>query len=321
MRVFVAGATGAVGRQLVPVLTKAGHAVTGMTRTSEKARWLRELGAKPVVCDALDAKAVAQVVENEKPDVIVHELTALSGSTDLRNFGKTLATSNNLRTVGTDHLLAAARRSGVRRFIAQSFCGWPYARTAGPVKTENDPLDPNPPQEMQPALSAIKYLEKTVVDAAPIEGVVLRYGAFYGEDTGVFDGSFLEQIRRRRVPLIGGGTAWWSFINTADAAEATALAVARGRSGIYNIVDDDPAPVAEWLPAVADMAGAKAPLRLPSWLARILAGEHLVVMMTESRAGSNAKAKRELGWSPTHPSWRQGFAEIIQRGRSSLKVA
>jgi nucleoside-diphosphate-sugar epimerase len=314
MRVLVAGATGAIGRQLVPVLVKAGHAVTGLMRSPRNAQWVRELGAKPIVCDALDVNAVAQAVTEAGPDTVVHELTALSGATDLRKLGKFFAISNELRTKGTDNLLAAAQRVGVRRFIAQSFCGWPYARTGAPVKSEGDPLDPNPPEELRATLHAIKYLEKEVISAAPIEGVVLRYGIFYGENTGIFDGGFLEQIRRRRVPLIGHGTAWWSFINTADAAEATALAVERGQPGIYNIVDDDPAQVAEWLPALAAMAGAKAPIHVPSFIARYLAGEHLVVMMTESCAGSNAKAKRELGWNPSHPSWRQGFAEIIQRG-------
>jgi 2-alkyl-3-oxoalkanoate reductase len=255
MHIFVAGATGAVGRRLVPALIKAGHVVTGLTRTSKKARWLGELGAKPMICDALDEKAVLQAVEDAKPDVIVHELTALSGSSDLRKFGKAFAASNDLRTVGTDNLLAAARRVGVGRFIAQSYCGWPYARTGGHVKSEDDPLDPNPPEEMRRTLDAIRYLEKTVVGATPLEGVVLRYGAFYGEDTGL---------------------------------------------------------LAEWLPALAELAGAKAPLHVPSWIARFLAGEHLVVMMTESRAGSNAKAKRELGWHPRYSSWRQGFAEVVR---------
>lgn len=312
MRIFVAGATGAVGRQLVPALLKAGHVVSGLTRTSKRATWLQELGAKPMICDALDKKAVLQAVEDAKPDVIVHELTALSGSSDLRKFGKAFAVSNDLRTVGTDNLLAAARRVGVGRFIAQSYCGWPYARTGGHVKSEDDPLDPNPPEEMRRTLDAIRYLEMTVVGAAPIEGVVLRYGAFYGEDTGLFDSGFLEQIHRRRVPLIGCGTAWWSFINMVDVADATALAVERGQPGVYNIVDDDPAPVAEWLPALAELAGAKAPLHVPSWIARFLAGEHLVVMMTKSRAGSNAKAKRELGWHPRYATWRQGFAEVVR---------
>jgi nucleoside-diphosphate-sugar epimerase len=311
MRIFVAGATGAVGRALVPQLVRAGHSVTGLTRSPEKAVLLRELGAGPAVADALDERAVRTAVEAARPDVIVHELTDLKGALDLRRFDRSFANSNRLRTVGTDHLLAAARDFGVKRFVAQSFCGWPYARDGGSVKSEDDPLDPDPPREMRRTLDAIRRLERTVTASAAPTGVVLRYGGFYGPGTGALDAMTIERIRKRRVPLIGGGTAWWSFIHVEDAAEATALAVERG-SGIYNIVDDEPAPVHEWLPALAAMLGAKPPLRVPAWLARLVAGEHLVVMMTESRAGSNAKAKRELGWQPRHPSWRQGFADIIR---------
>ncbi|QKC83588.1 NAD(P)-dependent oxidoreductase [Mesorhizobium sp. NZP2077] len=311
MRIFVAGATGAVGRSLVPLLIGKGHSVVGLTRTPAKTGLLRELGAKPVVADALDQKAVYAAVIAARPDVIVHELTDLKGASDLRHFDRAFAGSNRLRTLGTDHLLAAARDCGVKRMIAQSFCGWPYARVGGYVKTEDDPLDDNPPQEHRGTFDAIRYLEHAVTTTPKITGVVLRYGGFYGPDTGVFDPSTIEQIRKRRMPLIGGGTAWWSFLHIADAAEATALAVERG-DGIYNIVDDDPAPVHDWLPDLATMLGAKPPFRVPAWLGRLAAGEHIVVMMTESRAGSNAKAKRELGWSPRYPSWRQGFAEITQ---------
>ncbi|TPN29057.1 NAD(P)-dependent oxidoreductase [Mesorhizobium sp. B2-3-3] len=311
MRIFVAGATGAVGRRLVPRLVHSGHTVVGLTRTAAKADIVRELGAEPVVADALDERAIHAAVKTARPDVIVHELTDLAGASDLRRFDRAFASSNRLRTAGTDHLLAAARACGVKRMVAQSFCGWPYARSGAPVKSEDDPLDPNPPKEQRRTLDAIRYLERSVATSAAPEGVVLRYGAFYGPDTGMFDAAMIEQIRKRRVPLIGGGSAWWSFVHVDDAAQATTLAVERG-SGIYNIVDDDPAPVHEWLPTVAAMLGAKAPFHVPAWLARLAAGDHLVVMMTESRAGSNARAKSELGWRPRHASWREGFAEIVR---------
>jgi nucleoside-diphosphate-sugar epimerase len=309
MRIFVAGATGAVGTCLVPRLVRAGHAVTALTRTPAKAGFLQELGAEPAVADALDAKSIHAAIEAARPDVIVHELTDLKGGADLRRFDRTFATSNLLRTAGTDHLLAAARDCGVKRMVAQSFCGWPYAQGRGNVKSEEDPLDPDPPRGMRCTLDAIRHLERVVTASTAPEGVVLRYGGFYGPDTGVFDADLIGQIRRRRVPVIGGGTAWWSFVHVDDAAKATALAIERG-SGVYNIVDDDPAPVREWLPALAAMLGAKPPLRVPAWIARIAAGEPLVAMMIRARAGSNAKAKRELEWWPRHASWRQGFAEI-----------
>ena len=312
MRIFVAGATGAVGRRLVPRLVRAGHIVTGLTHTPSKSGYLRELGAEPVVADALDERSILAAVGAAHPDVIVHELTDLKGASDLRKFDRVFANSNRLRTTGTDYLLSAARFCGARRMVVQSFCGWPYARIGGHVKSEEDPLDPTPPQELRRALDAIRHLERVVTTSGAPEGIVLRYGAFYGPDTGMFDAALVEQIRKRRVPLIGGGAAWWSFLHVDDAAEATALAVEHG-SGVYNIVDDDPAPVREWLPAAAAMLGAKPPFRVPAWFARLAAGEHLVIMMTESRAGSNAKAKRELNWRPLYPSWRQGFAEIVQR--------
>jgi nucleoside-diphosphate-sugar epimerase len=312
MRIFVAGATGAIGRRLVPRLARAGHTVIGLTRTPAKAAMLRELGAEPVIADALDERALRAAVAAARPDAIVHELTDLTGASDLRKFDRTFATSNLLRTSGTDHLLAAARDAGVTRFVAQSYCGWPYARSGGTVKSETDPLDPNPPKELQRSLDAIRYLENAVTNTPGIGGVALRYGSFYGNDTGMFDAGFIQEIRKRHVPLIGKGGAWWSFLHVNDAAEATVAAIERG-SGVYNIVDDEPAPVRDWLPALADMLGAKPPIHVPAWLARLVAGEHLVVMMTESRAGSNAKAKSELGWHPQHPSWRDGFAEIIRR--------
>jgi len=309
MRILVAGATGAIGSRLVPKLVRAGHAVTGLTRSAGKADLVKSMGAEPAIADALDPQAVHDAVAAARPDVIVHELTDLKGETDLRRFDRAFANSNRLRTVGTDNLLVAARENGVKRIVAQSFCGWPYARIGGSVKSEEDALDPNPPAEQRRTLDAIRHLEHAVTTAPGLVGVVLRYGGFYGPGTGIFDPSMIDQIRRRQMPVIGGGTAWWSFVHIDDAAEATALAVEQG-SGIYNIVDDDPAPVRTWLPALAAMLGAKPPFRLPGWIARLIAGDHLVAMMTESRAGSNAKAKAELGWQPRYASWRQGFAGL-----------
>jgi nucleoside-diphosphate-sugar epimerase len=311
MRIFVAGATGAVGRRLVPRLVDSGHSVVGLTRTPAKTGLLRELGAEPVVADALDGTVIRAAVVAARPDVIVHQLTDLKGASDLRKFDHVFASSNRLRTTGTDHLLAAARECGVERMVAQSFCGWPYARVGGHVKAEGDPLDQDPPQALRGTLDAIRHLERAVTTTPGIAGVALRYGGFYGPGTGVFDPSMIDRIRKRHMPVIGGGTAWWSFLHIDDAAEATALAVTRG-AGIYNIVDDDPAPVHDWLDEIAAMLRAKPPFRVPAWFGRLAAGQHIVVMMTESRAGSNAKAKRELGWSPRYPSWRRGFAEIIQ---------
>ncbi len=312
MRIFVAGATGAVGCRLVPRLVREGHVVTGLTHTPSNAGFVQELGAEPIVADALDREAIHAAVSAARPDVIVHELTDLKDASDLRKFERTFASSNRLRIEGTDYLLAAARDCGVKRMVAQSFCGWPYARIGGHVKSEEEPLDPNPPEQQRSTLDAIRHLERAVSTSAAPEGVVLRYGAFYGPNTGLFEATQIAQIRKRHVPMIGDGAAWWSFLHIDDAAEATALAVMHG-AGVYNIVDDDPAPVREWLPAMAAILRAKPPFRVPAWLARLAAGEHLVAMMTESRAGSNAKAKRELGWRPRHPSWRQGFAEIAQQ--------
>lgn len=316
MRIFVAGATGAVGRRLVPALISTGHSVVGLTRSPGKAESIRALGAEAVVADGLDAEAIHAAIMSSRPDVIVHEMTDLKDASDLRAFDRSFAVSNRLRTEGTDHLLAAAKDAGVGRIVAQSFCGWPYARIGGMVKSEDDPLDPDPPQEFRRTLDAIEHLEGAVTTSTAFEGIVLRYGAFYGDDTGLFDGPFVDQVRRRRTPIIGDGNGWWSFLHIDDAAQATALAIERGRPGqIYNIVDDEPAPVREWLPALARSLGAKPPFHVPAWIGRIVAGEHLVAMMTQQRAGSNAKAKRELGWQPAHPSWRQGFAEVVEHRR------
>ncbi len=322
MRVLVAGATGAVGRHLLARLVAAGHQVVGTTRNARKVDLVRRHGGEPIVMDGLDARSVRSAVESAKPDAIIHEMTDLAGVSDLRRFDRTFAVSNRLRTEGTDHLIAAARGAGVKRFVAQSFCGWPYARVGGPVKSEDDPLDPNPPAELRRSLDAIRHLEQAVTQARGLDGIVLRYGGFYGPDTGVFDGAFVEQIARRRTPLIGDGNGWWSFLHVEDAAAATVLALERGEPGqIYNIVDDEPAPVRAWLPALAGMLGARPPRHVPAWLARLIAGEHLVVMMTQQRAGSNAKARRALDWQPAHPSWRQGFAELARRRGEVAKAA
>jgi nucleoside-diphosphate-sugar epimerase len=308
MRIFVAGATGALGRRLVPLLVGGGHQVTAMTRSPGKAAGLRAAGAEPVVADALDRDAVLLAVAAARPEVVVHQLTDLATTTNLRKFDAGFAATNRLRTEATDHLLTAARAAGTRRFVAQSFAGWPFARIGGPVKTEDDPLDPVPPAELRRTLDAIRQLEAAVLGAEGIEGVVLRYGGFYGPGTSAGAGGYmLDDLRRRRFPIVGAGTGVWSFIHIDDAAAATAAAVERGAPGIYQIVDDDPAPVSDWLPALAAAAGAKPPRRVPAWLARLLGGEHGVVLMTEVRGASNAKAKRELGWTPAYRSWRQGF--------------
>ncbi|WP_152186392.1 NAD-dependent epimerase/dehydratase family protein [Segeticoccus rhizosphaerae] len=307
MRILVAGATGAIGRQLVPRLVTAGHEVHGMTRSESKQDLLRGLGAVPVVADALDPDQVAEAVGRARPEVIVHELTAIGGL-DLRQMDRSFAATNRLRTEGTDNLLSAGQAVGVRRFVAQSYFA-AYARTGGPVKNEEDAVDPSPAREMRETVAAILHLEEAVLGAQWTQGIVLRYGGFYGPGTSLAPGGDqTEMVRKRRFPLVGDGAGVWSFIHVADAADATAAAVERGTRGIYNIVDDEPAPVAEWLPALAQTLGAKAPMRVPRFVGRLFAGETGVVMMTELRGASNAKAKRELVWRPAHPSWRQGFA-------------
>jgi nucleoside-diphosphate-sugar epimerase len=309
LRVLVAGATGAIGKQLLPRLVENGHEVVGMTRSPGKAELVRELGAEPVVADALAREQVARAVAEAKPEAIVHELTALSGSLDVRHFEREFEPTNRLRTEGTDHLLAAARATGVRRFLAQSFAGWPYARSGAPVKDEADQLDPEPLAPMRGTLEAIRHVEEAVAGAEWTEGIVLRYGGFYGPHTSMAPGGqTTEMIRKRKFPIVGNGEGIWSFVHIADAAEATVAALERGRPGIYNVVDDEPAAVRDWLPAMASALGAKPPRRVPRWLGRLMAGEAVVAMMTEIRGASNAKAKRELGWQPRFPSWRDGIA-------------
>jgi nucleoside-diphosphate-sugar epimerase len=307
MRVLVAGATGVMGTQLVPRLVGAGHEVFAMTRRESGKDRVEQLGAVPVVADALDRRQVEAAVGAVAPEVIIHQLTAI-GHIDTRNFERSFAATDRLRIEGTDNLLAAALAAGVRRFVAQSNGAFTYARTGGPVKTEHDPLDPAPIGPMASMIAAVKHLERAVLGADWTEGIVLRYGAFYGPGTSMAPGSEqLEMIRKRKFPVVGDGGGVWSFIHIADAAEATVAAVEHGARGVYNIVDDDPAPVAEWLPELAAKLGAKKPMRVPRFVGRLAAGQAGVVLMTELRGASNAKAKRELGWHPAHPTWRQGL--------------
>jgi nucleoside-diphosphate-sugar epimerase len=312
MKVFVAGATGALGKQLVPLLVAKGHDVTGMTRSDAKRDLVRSLGARPVVADALDPDAVARAVAEAEPEVIVHQLTALSGEFDFRHIDRFFTQTNRLRTEGTDHLLAAGRAVGAHRFVAQSYAGpQAFARDNGLVKSESDPLDPDPPEAMRALIGAIRHLEEAVTAIDWGEGVVLRYGGFYGPGTSVSsdpEAVMSDAIRKRRFPVIGAGEGFWSFIQIEDAAAATVAAVEHGTRGIYHVVDDDPAPAREWMPVLASELHAKPPRHFPRWLARLVAGEAATVMMTEGRGASNAKAKRELGWQPRYASWRQGFA-------------
>ena len=307
MRVFVTGATGALGRHLVPALVAAGHEVIATTRTPSKAGRLREVGAEPVVVDGLDREAVIAAVRAAVPEVIVHEMTALAGMRSFRNPDKLFAATNELRTRGTDNLLAAAAEAGTRRVIAQSYAGAGPDKRPGPVKTEDDPLDSRPIPSTAQGLAAIRHVEEVVPAGAP-EGIVLRYGGFYGPGASE---PLLDLVRKRRVPVIGGGTGIWSFIEITDAAAATLAAVERGAPGVYNVADDDPAPVADWLPYLARVAGAKPPLRLPAWLGRLLAGDFVVAQMTSARGSSNMKARKELDWEPRYASWREGFRAWI----------
>jgi nucleoside-diphosphate-sugar epimerase len=312
MKVFVAGATGAIGKQLVPLLVANGHDVVGMTRTEAKRDQLRRLGAQPVVADALDADAVGRAVGEAEPDVIVHQLTAIPPAVDMRRFDREFALTNRLRREGTDHLLSAGRAVGVKRVVAQSNAGVPYARTGGPVKAEDAPLDQDPPAVMREGLDAIRHLEAAVTGAPWTEGLALRYGWFYGPGTSIAldpPGSQIELLRKRQLPIVGRGTGVWSFIHIEDAATATLAAVEGGSAGVYNVVDDEPAPVSDWLPALAAAVGAKRPMRVPRWVGRLAAGETAVMAMTELRGAANDKAKRGLGWQLRYPSWRQGFVE------------
>ena len=312
MKVFVTGATGAIGRPLIQQLVAAGHDVVGSTRSGRRAPLIEEAGARAAVLDVLDADAVGQAVSEAQPDAIIHEATALAGSLDMRHFDRSFALTNRLRTEGTSHLLSAARAVGAQRFIAQSFAGWPFERTGGPVKTEDAPLDPDPPKAVRTTLDAIAQQERAVTGAQWLEGIALRYGGFYGPGTSMQvdpPGEQTEMILKRKLPIVGSGGGLWSLIHVADAASATVAALERGNRGVYHVVDDEPARAADLIPGIAELLGAKPPFSVPRWLGRLLAGEAAVVMMTELRGASNEKAKRELGWQPRYPSWRQGFAQ------------
>jgi 2-alkyl-3-oxoalkanoate reductase len=304
MRVLVVGASGAIGSRLVPQLIERGDEVIGSARSPDKAERLRGLGAEAVVLDALDARAVREAVAAARPDAIVHQATALTGLSDLKHFDRSFAQTNRLRTEATDNLLAAARETGVRRFVAQSFATYGrYAREGGPVKSEDDPLDTTPVPAMRETMAAADYLDKAVTGAG---GIALRYGAFYGDP---HDG-LVEAVRARKFPVVGDGAGVWSFIHLDDAAAATILALEHDSPAVFNIVDDEPSPTGEWLPALARILGSKPPRHVPAWLAGLIAGEAAVMMATEARGASNAKAKRELGWTLRYPSWRQGFADV-----------
>lgn len=313
MKTFIAGSTGAIGQSLVPYLIEKGHEVVALVRTPQKGKLVEALGAKVAVADALDKEELTAAIRRAQPEVIIHQLTALAGATgNFKRFDEEFALTNRFRTEVTDTLLAAARLVGARRFIAQSFCGWPFAREGGPLKTEEDPLDPNPPASFSQSLAAIRYLEQTVRQASDVEALALRYGFLYGPGTGMAqDGAMVELVRKRQIPLVGDGAGMWSFIHIQDVAHATAAAMSCGAPGIYNVVDDEPAPVSTWLPYLAEVLGARPPRRVPVWLARFLIGEGGVSMMTKIRGGSNAKARREFGWQPLYPTWRQGFAEEL----------
>jgi 2-alkyl-3-oxoalkanoate reductase len=316
MRVFVAGGTGVIGQYLVPGLITAGHEVTASTRSALKANQIKGQGATPVIVDGLDREAVLKAVTAAQPEVIIHQMTSLASLRSLRNFDKTFAVTNELRSNGTDYLLEAAQRAGTRRFIAQSFIGWNNAMSGSQVKTEDDPLNPHPPARTVRSMAALKHLEEAVPKAVP-EGLVLRYGLLYGH--GASD-PMLEAVRKRQMPVIGGGAGLWSWTEVTDAATATVAAVTRGAPGIYNVVDSEPAPVAQWLPYLASSLGVRPPMRAPAWLGRLLGGEMVVAWMTQGRGASNAKAQRELGWTPAYPSWRDGFpvwAETFKSGRAA----
>jgi nucleoside-diphosphate-sugar epimerase len=310
MRVFVAGASGVLGSRLVAQLIDAGHEVIGTYHSPRSAELLRRLGAKPVRVDLLDAGAVREAVLTNNPDAIVHEATALANAKFGRSLDKTFVVTNQLRTNGTDALLAAAREARVRRFVAQSFAPYQYARQGGLIKTENDPVDPTPPPHTQQTYAAMAYLEKAVTDFG---GIVLRYGGFYG----AANDALIGPVRKRLMPIIGDGGGMFPWIHLDDAAAATVLALEHDGPAIYNIVDDDPAPMREWLPVLAQALRAKPPRRVPVWLARLVAGKAMAVLATEARGASNAKARRELGWAPRYASWRDGFPAAY----SALAVA
>jgi nucleoside-diphosphate-sugar epimerase len=308
MRVMVAGATGALGKALVPQLVAAGHEVAGTTRSEAHKDAVAAAGAKPIVMDGLDYKSVLSAMQEALPDVVIHQLTSLKGAGDLKRFDKEFAATNRLRTEGTDHLLAAMRQVGAPRMVAQSYTGWPNERRGTWVKSELDPLDDHPTKQSRQTHAAIRYVEDTVLSAEGIAGVVLRYGTFYGPGTGLArGGDLVDLIQKRKLPVVGGGAGVWSFVHIEDAAAATVLATARGATGVYNVVDDEPAAVSVWLPHLAAAVGAKPPRHIPTWLAKPMIGEHGISVMTQSRGSSNDKAKSDLDWTLRYPTWREGF--------------
>jgi nucleoside-diphosphate-sugar epimerase len=309
MRVLVAGAGGAVGQQLIPLLTRAGHTVGALLRSESKRDVLLAMGTAPFFADALDPSAVQDIVETFRPDAIINQLTAIPQVIDLAHFDREFALTNRLRTEGTDNLIAAAKKVNVKRFVAQGFAGSPYARTGSGVKTEEDPFDPDPPMQFRATFAALRHLESSVLGNFPESGIVLRYGWFYGPRTSLAkNGPTAQAARKRMLPIVAGGTGLWSFLHIEDAASA-ALAALEGKAGIYNIADDEPALVRDWVSMLAELVGAKPPFHVPAWIARRLIGDHGVAMMRDNRGISNGKAKRELGWSPRHPNWRDGFAK------------
>ncbi|MEA2764188.1 MAG: hypothetical protein QOK07_592 [Gemmatimonadaceae bacterium] len=310
MRVLVTGGTGAIGKFLLPLLLEGKHEVTALTRSVTKAPELEDNGVTAVIVDPLDKPRLTAAVRRAEPDVIIHQLTSITSVGNFRKLDQEFALTNRFRTEVTDTLLAAARTIGTRRFIAQSYCGWPYAKTGGPVKTEEDPLDPKPPESFTNTLNAIRYLEDKVGSTTFLEALALRYGMFYGPGTAIGKGgAILKLAKKRRFPIVGGGGGVWSFIHILDAARATVAAISRGAPGVYNIVDDEPATVATWLPALAKAVEGKSPYRIPHWLGELTIGKAGVSIMTQIRGCSNAKAKRELNWTPLYPSWRIGFAD------------
>jgi nucleoside-diphosphate-sugar epimerase len=313
MRVFLAGGTGAIGRRLIPQLIARGHEVTATTRDPDKAELLFTLGATPVLMDGLDDAAVGAAVAKAQPEAIIHEMTALSGTPDFKHFDRWFAQTNRLRTEGTEHLLAAAKASGVRRFVAQSYTGWTNARDGGLVKTEADPFDPKPAPVQRETLAAIRFVEEAVT-SAPLDGIVLRYGNLYGPGASE---AMVEIVRGRKMPIVGNGAGVWSWLHVDDGAAATVAAVEGTQCGIFNIADDEPAAVSEWLPFLAEAVGARRPMRVPAWLAKFAIGDAGVLLMTVGRGSSNEKAKRELGWRPVWSSWREGFRHGLMDSQSA----
>ncbi|MFL5510139.1 MAG: NAD-dependent epimerase/dehydratase family protein [Gemmatimonadaceae bacterium] len=310
MKIFVTGGTGALGKFLLPQLLEKGHEVVALSRSADRAESIEKMGASAVIADPLSKEQLTAAVRRAEPEVIIHQLTALKGVENFKKLDENFALTNRFRTEVTDSLLAAARTIGTQRLIVQSYCGWPYARKGGPVKNEDDPLDPKPLEGFVKTLAAIRYMESKIHSVPTLQGLALRYGAFYGPGSAIGKGgAVVKLVKKRKLPIIGGGTGIWSFIHLKDAASATVAAVTSGEPGVYNIVDDEPAKVSAWLPVLAKAVGGKPPRKIPYWLGELLAGKGGVMMMTQIKGCSNAKAKRDLGWTPQFASWRRGFVE------------